>query len=513
MPDRDDRFFLKTLEGGKFGISAVREGKNTLRIPVVFFHWISSKQKRGDWSFSPTAGLGVTDDRPAVFAGAGITYNQNLSLMLGVGGAGRRVLNGKYTEGQQLSESLTDDQLHERVFRPSPMVALAFRFGANPFATADAPATPPAAPAAAGDTAAAKPNDGASGTTGASATPVSGGTPLPEASREADIKLRFDAQGRLRDPSVLTALLERAPRSTHIFIVSHGWWNDESSADCFYRRMIGGIQSAKPPYLTAANYAPLFVSIYWPSAVFPMEPSDCNPPPQPATPRRESTTADPLSADAVRHWASSAFPDAATRSTFEAQLARATSLLQKERGAALTDAESDELASTLVDFNYDTDTSPASGIHVSRIVASSYGLDYTLFSIADDVPAGAGRLYFSTDWTPASDARSFVIIQHPSGSPKHVSIADCILGDARRVGVQSGDFSDFGHECDTLGGSSGSPVLDYDTGAIVGLHHFGFIEGVKDAMNQAVVYTRVLTDIERQDKTAYAEVALRKSTP
>ena len=36
-------------------------------------------------------------------------------------------------------------------------------------------------------------------------------------------------------------------------------------------------------------------------------------------------------------------------------------------------------------------------------------------------------------------------------------------GDAR-VGVLPGEPTDFGHLCDTLGGSSGSPVLDWSSG-------------------------------------------------
>jgi hypothetical protein len=143
-------------------------------------------------------------------------------------------------------------------------------------------------------------------------------------------------------------------------------------------------------------------------------------------------------------------------------------------------------------------------------------------------PAGTGRLYFvpsTWSWLPSPQPHALVIVQHPSGEPKQASIADCQLSGpdrvpvppggtcvygnlpgVNRVGVTPGDKTDFGHLCDTKGGSSGSPVADWDTGLVVGLHHFGFLDGSADPVNQAVVHTRILQDILRQDKAAHAEI-------
>ena len=171
-------------------------------------------------------------------------------------------------------------------------------------------------------------------------------------------------------------------------------------------------------------------------------------------------------------------------------------------------ATDDERASALVDFFYDADDSVATGQRVAAIVASDRGLDYTLLQLTGDPPAGAGRLFFAPlSWAWPADAHPLVIVQHPSGLPKRASIADCSTAGDARVGVLPGEPTDFGHRCDTLGGSSGSPVLDWSSGVVVGLHHFGFVSGSPDPVNQAVSHARILRDIRARDAVAFAEVA------
>ena len=94
-----------------------------------------------------------------------------------------------------------------------------------------------------------------------------------------------------------------------------------------------------------------------------------------------------------------------------------------------------------------------------------------------------------------------------------MSIADCHLAGLDRVGVKAGDRTDFGHFCDTLGGSSGSPILDWSSGLVVGLHHFGFLAGAADPVNQGVVHARILADILQQDKAAHAEMIQPRPSP
>jgi hypothetical protein len=169
-----------------------------------------------------------------------------------------------------------------------------------------------------------------------------------------------------------------------------------------------------------------------------------------------------------------------------------------------------ERASALADFDYDQPGPPPAGIRVQAIVAKDASLDYSLLRLVADPPAAAGRLYFAQDgwqWSLPPARHPLVIVQHPSGRPKEVSIADCQLAGLDRVGVTPGDRSDFGHLCDTLGGSSGSPVMDWTTGLVVGLHHFGFHSGSPDPVNQAVTHARILAHVRTADPAAHAEIA------
>ena len=56
-------------------------------------------------------------------------------------------------------------------------------------------------------------------------------------------------------------------------------------------------------------------------------------------------------------------------------------------------------------------------------------------------------------------------------------------------------LNDFGHVCDTLGGSSGSPVVESTDGAVVGLHHWRWPDGAKLPENQAVHIALILKDL------------------
>lgn len=63
-----------------------------------------------------------------------------------------------------------------------------------------------------------------------------------------------------------------------------------------------------------------------------------------------------------------------------------------------------------------------------------------------------------------------LLIQHPGGQPKQISEIGC--ESVRNPVTGRVAESDFSHSCDTLNGSSGSPVLNTAL-QVVGLHHFG----------------------------------------
>ena len=66
---------------------------------------------------------------------------------------------------------------------------------------------------------------------------------------------------------------------------------------------------------TMSGVRPVFVGIYWPSAVFPLEKGDCE-----TTSPAEVNATDTF-AGQLRRWAGDAFPSAARATPFESELA------------------------------------------------------------------------------------------------------------------------------------------------------------------------------------------------
>jgi V8-like Glu-specific endopeptidase len=132
----------------------------------------------------------------------------------------------------------------------------------------------------------------------------------------------------------------------------------------------------------------------------------------------------------------------------------------------------DICASTQAIFGFqysDADVlNPGQGFECKDLAEVDYGLDYAILKI--DGRPGEKWGYLNLAEADTYDGQELIIIQHPGGEPKQVSIQDCATG----VAVADGrDLkTDFSHICDTMGGSSGSPVITLQ-GKVVGLHHFG----------------------------------------
>lgn len=87
------------------------------------------------------------------------------------------------------------------------------------------------------------------------------------------------------------------------------------------------------------------------------------------------------------------------------------------------------------------------------------------------------------------------MIQHPAGEPKQISRKGCSVTTLDAPGSGGpGTRTDFGHKCDTLGGSSGSPLLGHDF-RVVGLHHFGFGGGGQWNGENRAVQVRLVMDL------------------
>lgn len=114
--------------------------------------------------------------------------------------------------------------------------------------------------------------------------------------------------------------------------------------------------------------------------------------------------------------------------------------------------------------------------------------DMALLRIDGEPGQRWGTLAFAL--TPPQLGQKIFVLQHPAGEAKQVSSVGCEI--AETISPGRADQTDFSHRCDTLGGSSGSPVIDED-GAVVGLHHWGRTSfGIYSQVNRAVRAERIV---------------------
>lgn len=127
-----------------------------------------------------------------------------------------------------------------------------------------------------------------------------------------------------------------------------------------------------------------------------------------------------------------------------------------------------------------------------RLIDKDEDLDAALLEVAGSPGQRWGVLEFSAGGDP-SVPEAAVVVQHPAGFQKFVSRIDCVVVTMPADGIKKG--ADFGHSCDTMDGSSGSPVLRRGDLKVIGLHHWGFVAGDAKwkAENRAVQISRIKT--------------------
>jgi hypothetical protein len=146
-----------------------------------------------------------------------------------------------------------------------------------------------------------------------------------------------------------------------------------------------------------------------------------------------------------------------------------------------------EVDSLEVRFNYEYTTCNGStlktyqtyGSSANDLLVTNEGLDFSLLTLAGN-PAGTyGYLPVNGENLEVGDG--LYLPQHPGGRPKEMhsrhtgsATEDCRVkfADWTEPGYSSG--ASIQHTCDTEGGSSGSPVLNYNH-QVVALHHTGYL--------------------------------------
>jgi V8-like Glu-specific endopeptidase len=122
---------------------------------------------------------------------------------------------------------------------------------------------------------------------------------------------------------------------------------------------------------------------------------------------------------------------------------------------------------------------------------SNYELDYSVLELQGEPGSIWGSITLTAGDPSVNDA--MFIVQHPAGEPKKISKINCA---ANAVPVKGrGTATDFTHSCDTVGGSSGSPIFA-SSGNIVGLHHYGFGEGGEWSENRGIRMKRIVEKLE-----------------
>jgi V8-like Glu-specific endopeptidase len=172
-----------------------------------------------------------------------------------------------------------------------------------------------------------------------------------------------------------------------------------------------------------------------------------------------------------------------------------------------------EAANTQVDFGFDTKGEPLHTFRMEKleVTNSDTAFDYVVARVSGKPGQTFQPLVLTSTKRVSFNGISnkLVVIGHPKGGPKQVSIRNCNEVSDSIAGIDPGTKSDFSHMCNTLGGSSGSPVFSLDTKELVGLHHLGDAVGKTGGaslVNQAVYIGYIVEDIQKQKPAIIGEI-------
>jgi V8-like Glu-specific endopeptidase len=163
-----------------------------------------------------------------------------------------------------------------------------------------------------------------------------------------------------------------------------------------------------------------------------------------------------------------------------------------------------EIRSSVVEFDYDSEFARTKMYRLKREILRDEDLDFALYRLNKSV-TDRTFLKLKDDDQNLENNRPLLIIQHPGGRPKRLAAFNCWVKTSEESIEPP---SDFGHECDTEGGSSGSPVQTIE-GLVIGLHHYGFPTPPALQINQAIRMGAILKFIEKKDGTLFKSLTRR----
>ncbi len=144
---------------------------------------------------------------------------------------------------------------------------------------------------------------------------------------------------------------------------------------------------------------------------------------------------------------------------------------------------SDDAYDTEVWFNYQCAQCGGHAVFKStkvwgeRVLSTNRDLDYTLFTLETFAPVQKFG-YLSIDTARPARGTEVYIPQHPGGDPTRIAMTsdrdgkgNCAVDDPLYDGYAKD--SDVSYQCDTAGGSSGSPVISRKSDKVIAIHHFG----------------------------------------
>ncbi len=143
---RPDDYYIQDTDGGRVAVKAGPRQSLSFAPSLVFSYDEPGEGHDGfEWrKVAGGFGLGPVDlSNPFIFLGTGVAYRENIGLYVGVAAQGVRKIRPQYAGSgdspAQVPTGITEDQLYTSRVGVNPYFLVSFRFGSNPFTSADPP--------------------------------------------------------------------------------------------------------------------------------------------------------------------------------------------------------------------------------------------------------------------------------------------------------------------------------------------------------------------------------------